>query len=131
MNPPDQFEPPFRLGAWLVQPALNRITGPQGQVQVEPRVMQVLLNLASRPGEVVTRTQLLDEVWGDLVVGEENLTRAVSELRRIFQDQARQPAVIETIRHHGYRLIAPLEREAPSAPPSPAPSPPPPVPARP
>ena len=67
--------------------------------------MQVLLRLAERPGQVCSRLGLLEEVWGDAVVGEENLTRAISELRRIFGDQARKPRVIETIRNHGYRLI--------------------------
>ncbi len=105
MNQSGNFPSPFRLNQWLVQPALNRICGPEGDVQVEPLVMQVLLVLAEKPGEVVTRGRLLDEVWGDTVVGEEILTRAVSELRRVFGDSARKPEFIETIRHHGYRLI--------------------------
>ena len=106
MNQSGNFPPPFRLNQWLVQPALNRISGPAGDVQIEPLVMRVLLVLAEEPGEVVTRLRLLDEVWGDAVVGEEILTRAVSELRRVFGDSARKPDYIETIRHHGYRLIA-------------------------
>ena len=106
MNQSGNFPPPFRLNQWLVQPALNRISGPEGDVQIEPLVMRVLLVLAEEPGEVVTRLRLLDEVWGDTVVGEEILTRAVSELRRVFGDSARKPDYIETIRHHGYRLIA-------------------------
>ncbi len=106
MNHPGNFPPQFRLNQWLVQPALNRISGPEGDIQIEPRVMRVLLVLAEEPGEVVTRLRLLDDVWGDTVVGEEILTRAVSELRRVFGDSAREPRYIETIRHHGYRLIA-------------------------
>jgi len=109
MNRSDAFPPPFTLGDHLVQPDLNRISGPTGKVQVEPRVMQVLLRLADRDGAVVTRLQLLDEVWGEAVVGEEILTRAVSELRRILGDRARDPRYIETIRNHGYRLVAAVE----------------------
>jgi Tol biopolymer transport system component/DNA-binding winged helix-turn-helix (wHTH) protein len=119
MNHPDKFPPPFHLNQWLVQPALNRISGPDGDIQIEPRVMRVLLVLVEEPGGMVTRLRLLDEVWGDTVVGEEILTRAVSELRRVFGDSARQPRYIETIRHHGYRLIADVRPEeiAPEAPP--------------
>jgi Tol biopolymer transport system component/DNA-binding winged helix-turn-helix (wHTH) protein len=112
MNSPDKFPPPFRLGDWVVRPDLNRIEpagGEGGPVQVEPRVMKVLLCLAEEPGRVWTRLDLLDAVWGEAVVGEEILTRAVSELRRVFGDSARQPAYIETIRNHGYRLIARVE----------------------
>lgn len=109
MNHPGSFPRPFQLNHWLVQPALNRISGPQGDTQIEPRVMRVLLVLADKPWEVVSRETLLDEVWGETVVGEEILTRAISELRRVFGDSARDPKFIETIRHHGYRLIADVE----------------------
>lgn len=108
MSRPSGFPAPFRLGPWLVQADLNRITGPGGAHQIEPRVMRVLLALAERPGGVVTRQELLDGVWADAIVGEEILTRAVSELRRVFSDDARRPAYIETIRQHGYRLIVPV-----------------------
>jgi Tol biopolymer transport system component/DNA-binding winged helix-turn-helix (wHTH) protein len=97
---------------------LNRVTGPGGTHQIEPRIMRVLLVLVERAGGVVTRQELLDEVWADAIVGEEILTRAVSELRHVFGDDPRQPTYIETIRHHGYRLIvaaAPLEADAPPA----------------
>lgn len=126
--PRDFFPPPFHLGSWLVQADLNRVSGPDGDHRVEPRVMRVLLSLARTPGEVWTRQALLDEVWGDAVVGEEILTRAISELRRIFGDRAREPQYIETIRHHGYRLIMTPESvaaPAPAAEPRPEPAPPP------
>ncbi len=67
--------------------------------------MLVLLLLAKRPGDVWSRQALLDEIWKDSIVGEEILTRAISELRRAFKDKARDPFFIETIRNHGYRLI--------------------------
>ena len=53
--------------------------------------------MTDEPGEVVTRLRLLDEVWGDTVVGEEILTRAVSELRlpdlreHLWRPQPRRP----------------------------------------
>jgi Tol biopolymer transport system component/DNA-binding winged helix-turn-helix (wHTH) protein len=123
MNHPDSFPPPFRLHEWRVRPDLNRISGPDGATQIEPRVMAVLLALAARPGELVTRLELLDQVWGDAVVGEEILTRAVSELRRVFGDNARQPAYIETIRHNGYRLIAPVTPDTAATDPTVEPAP--------
>ncbi len=112
MTRPGKFTPSFRLGPWLVRPDLNRVENAETgapPVQIEPRVMAVLLCLTEEPGQVVTRLDLLDRVWGDSVVGEEILTRAVSELRRVFGDSARQPCFIETIRNHGYRVIAPVE----------------------
>ncbi len=108
MERPRSAEPSFVAGDWTVHPDLNRVTGPDGDVRLEPRVMAVLVHLAAEPGRVVSRTELLDEVWADAVVGEEILTRAVSELRRIFGDSAREPRYIETIINKGYRLIAPV-----------------------
>jgi Tol biopolymer transport system component/DNA-binding winged helix-turn-helix (wHTH) protein len=118
---------PFRIGDWQVKPSLNRILWNDEQIQVEPRVMHVLACLASRPGQVLSRSALLKAVWGDAVVCEEALTRTISELRRIFRDDPRSPRVIETIRKGGYRLIAPvihpITAESPSTRTSTAPSP--------
>jgi Tol biopolymer transport system component/DNA-binding winged helix-turn-helix (wHTH) protein len=97
---------PFWLGEWLVEPALNRIGRQTEARQVEPRVMDVLVRLASRPGEVFTREELLEKIWIDVVVGEEALTRAISELRRALDDDHRSPRFVETIRKGGYRLLA-------------------------
>lgn len=110
------FPAPFRLGPWLVQADLNRISGPAGAHQIEPRIMRVLLVLVDAGGGVVTRQALLDEVWADTVVGEEILTRAVSELRRVFGDDPRRPQYIETIRQHGYRLVMPVTPVVDTAP---------------
>lgn len=98
----------FTAGEALVQPALNRITV-HGQVhQVEPKVMQVLLLMAARPGHVVGREAFLETVWAGTVGDDYLLNRAVSELRRIFGDDPRTPRYIETIRKGGYRLVAPI-----------------------
>jgi DNA-binding winged helix-turn-helix (wHTH) protein len=97
---------PFRLGEWTVHPSLNRVARDDRWVQVEPRVMHVLVCLASRPGAVFSREDLLEAVWTDVIVCEEALTRTISELRRIFHDDPRESRYIETIRKGGYRLIA-------------------------
>ncbi len=103
----------LRVGDWLVQPRLNRIAGRGLEHQVEPKVLAVLLCLAEEPGAVVSRDQLLSEVWPDTVVVDTAVFRAISELRRILDDDPKEPRVIETVRKRGYRLIAPVERVAP------------------
>lgn len=98
----------FRIGNRVVRPGLNRIVTPDATLQLEPKVMQVLLRMVDRPGEVVTKEDLFRDVWQGTFVTEDVLTRAVGELRRAFQDDAARPRVIETIRKSGYRLIAPV-----------------------
>ncbi|MDX1531482.1 MAG: winged helix-turn-helix domain-containing protein [Rhodothermales bacterium] len=110
---------PFRLGTWLVYPTLNRMAGPDGEVAVEPRVLRVLEVLAARPGRVVSREALLEAVWADVVVTEDALTRAVSELRKLLGDDPKAPRYVETIRGRGYRLVAPVEPVEEDAPPLP------------
>ncbi|MCP4573422.1 MAG: hypothetical protein GY838_13785 [bacterium] len=96
----------LRVGDWTVHPDLHRLSRGGETVQIEPRLMDVLVCLAGSAGQVIERRDLLDRVWGDTVVGEEALTRSVSELRRILGDDSQQPRYIETIRKGGYRLVA-------------------------
>lgn len=110
------IEVPFYVGAWWVEPRLNRITAPNTDtpIQVEPRIMEVLVALAAQPSEVVTRTQLHEQVWPDLVVSEKALTRTISVLRKVFGDDPRTPHVIATISKTGYRLLAPVSYTSPA-----------------
>jgi len=99
---------PFTLGEWLVQPQLNRLSRPSdGDVQLEPKMMDVLVCLARSPGDVVSREALIDAVWPEVFISESVLTRAIAGLRRALGDDARRPSFIETIAKRGYRLIGP------------------------
>ena len=100
----------FRIAGHRIDPSLNRVVVPDGAtVQVEPKVMSVLVALAERQGEVVTRDELLSRVWPGVHVTDDALHRTIRELRRLFGDDADAPRVIETIRKRGYRLIAAVE----------------------
>jgi DNA-binding winged helix-turn-helix (wHTH) protein/TolB-like protein len=100
----------FRLGEWLICPQLNTIQKDGSTVRLEHKFMHVLVCLAGRPGEVVSKEELIRTVWVDTFVTDDVLTRAVSELRRILKDDAKQPHIIETVSKNGYRLIAPVQR---------------------
>jgi DNA-binding winged helix-turn-helix (wHTH) protein len=107
----------LELGDWLVQPDQNRISRPGESVQLEPRLMDVLVFLAGRAGQVVSRDQLVEGVWKVEFITEWAITRAIAKLRRALGDVAGQPRYIETISKRGYRLLA-----AVNAPEAPAPS---------
>ena len=98
----------FRVGDWSVEPQLNTITGPDKAAHVEPKIMQVLVCLAENAGQVVTKELLMRSVWADTFVSDDVLTRSISELRRVFGDDAKEPRFIQTIPRRGYRLIAPV-----------------------
>jgi DNA-binding winged helix-turn-helix (wHTH) protein len=97
----------FRVGeSHRVEPSLNSVTGPAGTVRLEPKVMQVLVCLAAHAGDVVAKEHLIRTVWPDTFVTDDVLTRSISELRRVFGDDAKEPRFIQTILKSGYRLIA-------------------------
>jgi DNA-binding winged helix-turn-helix (wHTH) protein/tetratricopeptide (TPR) repeat protein len=98
----------FRLLSWLVQPSLNTVSHSGASIQLEPKVMSVLVCLAEHAPEPVSKEALLQQVWPDTFVGEGVLTRSISELRRVLQDEAKNPRVIQTIARRGYRLMAPV-----------------------
>jgi TolB-like protein len=102
------MHPEFQLGAWRVQPQLNSVARDQRTIRLEPKMMGVLVCLAQRSGEVVSKEQLVQEVWRNTFVTDDVLIRCVSELRKAFGDNAGRPAVIETIPKRGYRLLLPV-----------------------
>ena len=70
-----------------------------------PKAVEVLLCLASDPGELVTRNKLLNAVWGAGKGSQEALGHAVSEIRHALDDHADNPTFIQTLPKRGYRLI--------------------------
>jgi adenylate cyclase len=98
----------FRVGAWLASPSVNSISCKCTTVRLEPKVMDVLLCLAQHAGETLPRETLLRAVWPETFVTDDVLTHSISELRHAFEDDAREPRIIETIPKRGYRLIAPV-----------------------
>ncbi len=103
----------FRIGELHhVEPSLNSVTGPAGTTRLEPKVMQVLVCLAAQAGQVVPKERLMRTVWPDTFVGDDVLTRCISELRRVFGDDVKEPRFIQTIPKSGYRLIAGVSSNA-------------------
>ena len=97
------------IGDWSVEPTLDALRRGAETVRLEPKTMELLVALASRPGEVVSREELLSTVWPGVVVGDEALSQAVTKLRKALGDDVRAPTYIETISKRGYRLIAPVK----------------------
>jgi len=110
----------FHLSDWLVEPRLNRLSRDEESIQIELKMMDVLVCLAEHAGELVERQQLVDTVWSTEFISENILTRAIAELRNVLGDDAKNPSFIETIHRRGYRLIAPMEPTAATVHPFPA-----------
>jgi TolB-like protein/DNA-binding winged helix-turn-helix (wHTH) protein len=98
----------YQVGDWQVFPLRNVLAGKDGEVHLEPKVMQLLDRLAADAGEVVSREQLLQDLWGNRAVSDEPLTRCIAALRRVLDDSPKDPQYIQTIPKRGYRLVCPV-----------------------
>jgi adenylate cyclase len=108
-------EIPFRIGALEVRPASREVVLGGRREVIEPRVLQVLVALARRRGEVVSRDDLIGACWAGRVVGDDAINRAIMGVRRI--GDAFGGFAIETIPRVGHRLTedTPETESAPSS----------------
>jgi TolB-like protein/Flp pilus assembly protein TadD len=106
----------FRLGEWLVQPTLGRISGASGSIHLRPLLIELLALLARNAGRLVTKEEINRTVWGRRFLAESALTRLVAELRQTLGDEIERPRFIETIPKRGYRLIMPVSPDGGTAP---------------
>jgi hypothetical protein len=87
----------FRVGEWIVQAELNSLTRDKVVRHIEPKVMKVLLTLSAQQGRVVPKEELISAVWPDTFVTDDVLTRCISILPRITEDDPQTPHFIQTI----------------------------------
>jgi DNA-binding winged helix-turn-helix (wHTH) protein len=80
------------------------------KVRLQEQPFNVLAKLLVRPGQLVTREELQEQLWGEhsLVDAELGLNTAIKKLRAAFGDRADNPRFIETIPKRGYRFLAPV-----------------------
>ncbi len=104
-----------RFGPFCLHP-IEGLTRGARELHVTPKSLSVLHFLASHPGKVVAKDDLVRAVWRDVAVSDSALTSCIKELRRALKDDAKQPRFIETLNRRGYRFIAELLPPAASPP---------------
>jgi Tol biopolymer transport system component/DNA-binding winged helix-turn-helix (wHTH) protein len=85
-------------------------------IEVEPKSLRVLFYLIHNRDRVVTKEELIREVWAGSTVTDNALTRSVAQLRKALNDDARQPRYIETVPTVGYRFLPAVEEAFEAAP---------------
>ena len=87
-------------------------------LKLQPQPARLLVLLVSRPGEVIARNELAENVWGSetFVDFERGLNFAIRQIRAVLEDDADQPRFVETVPKRGYRFIALLEPDPSAAP---------------
>jgi TolB-like protein/DNA-binding winged helix-turn-helix (wHTH) protein/Flp pilus assembly protein TadD len=115
----------FKFGSFDLDPLGGELRHSGELIKLQPQPFKVLVLLVSRAGQLVTREELRQQVWGDntFVDFEHGLNFCISQIREVLQDIAGHPQFVETVPRRGYRFVAPVEAFNLAAPlPPPAPS---------
>jgi DNA-binding winged helix-turn-helix (wHTH) protein/tetratricopeptide (TPR) repeat protein len=96
----------LHFDAFHLPPAVDLLYRGDEVIPLEPRAVRVLRYLAENPDRVLSKEELLEEVWSDVFTTDGVLKKAVSQIRRVLGDDAEQARFIVTYHGRGYRFIA-------------------------
>ncbi len=113
IHPPASRALRWRFGGVVLDGRSLDLRVDDAPVKLEPRPMELLLYLLRHPGEVVTKEELLENLWGGRPLSESVLTKTMAKLRQGLRDESQ--ILIKTVHGFGYRLIAPVTAEATDA----------------
>jgi len=95
----------LRIGAWTYYPDFGRFINQEGlEYFLDNRLNKLLNLLLKRNASIVKRGEIIESVWSEVQVNEENLTKGVFDLRKFLKEKEIDGVEIETIRNVGYRL---------------------------
>ncbi len=97
--------PPFQLDL-----AAGRLSCGPKPLDLPPKAFGVLRYLAERPGQLVSKEELLHGIWPDVHVSSDVLKVTIAEIRRVLDDPCKEPRFIETAHRRGYRFVARTEK---------------------
>jgi DNA-binding winged helix-turn-helix (wHTH) protein/TolB-like protein/Flp pilus assembly protein TadD len=91
---------------YVLDPTSRVLTDPSGaEISLTSRVFDTLLHLVQNPGRVVSKEELIDAVWGNFFVEENNLSQNISQLRKLFGERPGERRFIETVVGKGFRFL--------------------------
>ena len=116
----------FRFGTFTLDSRTGELSGNGTKTRLRDQTLQLLLALLEKPGELLTREDLIHRLWpaGTFVDFERGLNKIVLSLREALGDSAENPQFVETLPRKGYRFIAPIVYDQPENSPATAPNPP-------
>jgi TolB-like protein/DNA-binding winged helix-turn-helix (wHTH) protein/tetratricopeptide (TPR) repeat protein len=104
----------LRFGPFSLEASPLRLRRGEERIILRPKSLAVLRYLAERPGRLVSKGELLEDVWSGRVVGQDGLRTCVREIRAALGDRAEMPQYLETVAGRGYRFLAGHDCRMPS-----------------
>src|SRR5271170_3579956 len=99
----------FRFGKFQVDALARTLRREEVIVTLNRRAFDVLLYLVQNPGKVVSRDELLKNVWSDTFVDENSLAQSISALRRALEEKPGDNSYIVTLPGRGYQFVTPVQ----------------------
>ena len=95
----------IRFGPFQVDPRTWSLSRDGDEVDLSPRLVEILAAIVEKNGEIVTKDELLDRFWPGVNISENTLTRAIADIRKALGEQASEPQYIQTLARRGFRFI--------------------------
>ena len=95
----------IRFGSFEIDPRTWTLSRDGAPLNLSPRLVEILAHLVARPGAIVTKDELLERFWPGINVGENTLSRAVADIRKVLGDSAASPTYLQTLARRGYRFM--------------------------
>lgn len=105
----------FQFGPFRLDAAQGLLLSPSGELTLTPKAIETLRVLVERAGTVVSKEALIEQVWQDTIVDENNLAQNISAIRRALAAADSGAEYIQTVPRRGYRFVAEVVREAPAS----------------
>src|SRR5215469_4809190 len=112
---PMKSEEIFQFGEFQIDVAARTLRREDEAVALNRRAFDVLLYLIQNPGKILTRDELLKNVWPDSFVDENRLAQSISALRRALGEKPGENSYIVTLPGRGYQFVLPVQAVAPKS----------------
>jgi DNA-binding winged helix-turn-helix (wHTH) protein/tetratricopeptide (TPR) repeat protein len=99
----------YEFGNYRLLPSERLLYRAGENIPLKSKVFETLLTLVRHPGKLLTKDELMLQIWGNNFVEEANLTQNIFTLRKIFGEKPRDHQFIVTVPGRGYRFVAPVE----------------------
>ncbi len=100
------MKPSYRFGEFDLDGRGYRLRRGASSIELPPKALDLLFLLASRPGALVSKDDILDALWPGVSVTDNAITQVVSELRQALGESPAEPQFIQTVPRRGYRFIS-------------------------
>jgi DNA-binding winged helix-turn-helix (wHTH) protein len=97
--------PRYRFSEFILSPRRRILVRNGRELPLIPRYFDLLVFLIERRSEAVHRREIFEHIWSDVIVSDSALSQAVRTIRRVLDDDSREPRFVRTVSRHGYRFV--------------------------